>query len=256
MYIEMPLLVYHNNGAKMKYMYFIVGIIMLCGPASALEVDPGVKFHTDTTDYWFTYTTTVDTITVYDNALNINGGNVTFSSSYQNEVYIDILDGTTFKFISWEVFSLTVSDEFGSIQITDSEDYGLQKTDVGDFIHTDTASIGSVTFSDIPAGTWYFEQIPAPPTTPPPDGGGGAPPPPSPTPTPEPTPETPEFPITIPDIVPDIKLDPDTGGYDITIGETHITVPEFFISPLWIIAIFMLLSLLVVGIAVEIGGKK
>lgn len=70
--------------------------------------------------------------------------------------------------------------------------------------------------------------------------GGG----PGPDPTPQPTPQPTSYP------------EPDHGGGSVFIGDVHITIPDFFSSPLWIIAIFMLLSLAIVTIAAEHGKKK
>ena len=82
--------------------------------------------------------------------------------------------------------------------------------------------------------------------------GSGAEPTPEPTPEPteEPEPEEPAPGVSFP------SVRPSNGAYEITIGETHITVPEFFESPLWEIAIFMMGSLIFVGMVVELGGKK
>lgn len=70
--------------------------------------------------------------------------------------------------------------------------------------------------------------------------GGGS----GPDPTPQPTPQPTSYP------------EPDHGGGSVFMGDLHITIPDFFNSPLWIIAIFMLLSLSIVTVAAERGKKK
>lgn len=92
-------------------------------------------------------------------------------------------------------------------------------------------------------------------------GGGAITPTPEPTVEPEPTaeptvePETEEPIVTVPDITfPSVS--PSNGGYEVTILKTHVTVPEFYESPLWEIMIFILGFGAFVGTVIETKVKR